>query len=43
MEELGILRTVERDDNINFYHVHTIKAYDQKKWSVGEIYDTQFF
>lgn len=43
MDELGVLRTVERDDNINFYHVHTIKAYDQKKWSVGEIYDTQDF
>lgn len=43
MDELGVLRTVERDDNINFYHVHRIQEYDPKIWSVGETYDTQDF
>ena len=43
MDKLGVLRTVKQGDNIYFYHIHTIKAYDQKKWSVGETYDTQDF
>lgn len=43
MNKLGILTEVNENDNIVFYHIHTIKTYEQHEWNVGEILNTEDF
>ena len=43
MNELGILMEVNENDNIAFYHIHTMKTDEQHKWNVGEIMNTEDF
>lgn len=43
MNELGVLIGVNENDNIAFYHIHTIKTLEQYKWNVGEILKTEDF
>ena len=41
--DLGDLKEIKEDDNIELYHIHTMKSHDQQEWKIGETMDTKFF
>lgn len=43
MNELGVLKELNEDDDIKFYHVHRIKSCDDQSWNIGEKFDTDSF
>lgn len=43
MQELGVLQMVSEHDNIELYHVHTMKSEEHKLWNAGDIINTQQF
>ena len=41
--DLGDLKEIKEDDNIELYHIHTMKSHDQQEWKIGETMDTKSF